>query len=86
MGCLLFFLDLKMERVGEKVVTSVYRKETHTFRHLHWRSNHPKKTKLGVMKCLIHRDHRLCDREEDLRWELGFLKDQFISNGYIPCA
>mmetsp|Transcript_3349 Transcript_3349/g.6053 ORF Transcript_3349/g.6053 Transcript_3349/m.6053 type:complete len:409 (-) Transcript_3349:195-1421(-) len=78
----LAFLDLKMERVGEKVVTSVYRKDTHTFRYLHWRSNHPKKTKLGVMKCLIHRAHRLCDREEDLRWELGFLKDQFISNGY----
>ncbi|CAM9748677.1 unnamed protein product, partial [Heterosigma akashiwo] len=34
------------------------------------------------MKCLIHRAHRLCDQEEDLRWELGFLKDQFISNGY----
>ncbi|CAM9923772.1 unnamed protein product, partial [Heterosigma akashiwo] len=78
----LAFLDLKMERVGVKVVTSVYRKDTHTFRYLHWRSNHPKKTKLGVMKCLIHRAHRLCDREEDLRWELGFLKDQFISNGY----
>ena len=46
----LAFLDLKMERVGEKVVTSVYRKDTHTFRYLHWRSNHPKKTKLGVMK------------------------------------
>lgn len=41
------FLHLKMERVGEEVVTSVYRKETHTFRHLHWKSNHPKKTKLG---------------------------------------
>ena len=34
------------------------------------------------MKYLIHRAHRLCDREEDLRWELGFLKYQFISNGY----
>ena len=51
----LAFLDLKMERVREKVVTSVYRKETHTFRYLHWSSNHPKKTNLGVMKCLIHR-------------------------------
>ena len=79
----LAFLDLKIERVGEKVVTSVYRKETHTFRYLHWRPNHPKKTKLGVMKCLIHRAHRLCDWDEDLRWELGFLKDQFISNGYL---
>ena len=27
----LAFLDLKMERVGEKVVTSMYPKETHTF-------------------------------------------------------
>ena len=81
----LAFLDLKMERVGEKVVTSVYRKDTHTFRYLHWRSNHPKRTKLGVMKCLIHRAHMLLfDREEDLRWELGF-KDQFISNGHPVC-
>ena len=38
---------------------------------------------LGVMKCLIHRALRLCIREEDLRWELGFLKDHFISNGYL---
>ena len=40
----LAFLDMKMERVGEKVVTSVYREETHIFWYLHWRSNHPKKT------------------------------------------
>ena len=31
----LAFLDLKMERVGGKLVTSVYRKDTHTFRYLH---------------------------------------------------
>ena len=43
----LAFLDLKMERVGEEVVTCVYRKKAHTFRYLHWKSNHPKKTSLG---------------------------------------
>jgi hypothetical protein len=79
---MLAFLDLKMQREGEGIVTSVYRKPTHTFRYLHWRSNHPKRTKLGVMKCLIHRAHSLCDRKEDLDSELEFLKDQFLANGY----
>jgi len=34
------------------------------------------------MKGLIHRAYKLCDLEEDLKSELGFLKDMFISNGY----
>ena len=34
------------------------------------------------MKTLIHRAYRLCDREEDLKAELGFLRDIFISNCY----
>ena len=34
------------------------------------------------MKCLIPRAHRLRDRKKDLELELGFLWDQFISNGH----
>lgn len=76
------FLDME-KRVGKEVVNGVYWKKTTTLWHLqHWRSNHPKKTKskLGVMKCLIIKWARMmwCNREEDLKLELEFLKDQFI--------
>ena len=75
-------MDLYIRREEDCLITKVYRKNTHTFRYLHWRSNHSERTLLGVMKTLIHRAHRLCDREEDLKAELGFLKDIFISNCY----
>jgi len=76
------FLDLSIRREDHSLITKVYRKGTHTFRYLHWRSNHSEKCLLGVMKGLIFRAHKLCDLEEDLKTELGFLKDMFISNGY----
>ena len=37
---------------------------------------------LGVLKGLIHREHVLCDRREDLLEELSLLRDVFIANGY----
>ena len=73
------FLDLSIKRESKCLTTKVYRKNTHTFRYLHWRSNHSEKVLLGVMKGLIHRAHRLCDLK-DLEAELGFLKGVFISN------
>ena len=76
------FLDLSIKRNDHSLITKIYRKGTHTFRYLNWRSNHSKKCLLGVMKGLIHRAHRLCDLKEDLDAELGFLKHMFISNGY----
>ena len=51
-------------------------------KYIHWRSNHSKNCKLGVLKGLIHRAHLLCDLKEDLLSELNLLRDVFISNGY----
>lgn len=68
--------------MGRSFVTKVYRKDTHTFRYINWRSNHPKKLLLGVLKGLIDRAHKLCDLEEDLQEELDLLRDIFISNDY----
>ena len=76
------FLDLSIKRVGRSFVTKVCRKDTHTFRYINWRSNHPKKLLLGVLKGLIDRAHKLCDLEEDLQEELDLLRDIFISNDY----
>ena len=77
------FLDLLIRRTYDnKLVTKVYRKATHTQKYIHWRSNHSRECKIGVMKTLIHRAYRLCDLVEDLKEELDLLRDVFISNGY----
>ena len=34
------------------------------------------------MKTLIHRAYKKCDLKEDLKAELGFVRDIFISNCY----
>ena len=76
------FLDISIKRCPDKLITKVYRKDTHTQRYIHWRSNHSKNCELGVLKGLIHRAHLLCDLKEDLLDELALLGDAFISNGY----
>ena len=79
---ILAFLDISIQRRSDKLITKVYRKETHTQRYIHWRSTHSKNCKLGVLKGLIHRAHLLCDLKEDLLSELNLLRDVFISNRY----
>ena len=76
------FLDLFITREKDSCITKVYRNETHTQKYIHWRSNHPRVVKLGVLKGLIHRAHLLCDLQADLLDELNLLRDVFISNGY----
>ena len=48
------FLDIRISRTGTRLKTSVYRKSTHAQKYLHWKSNHPKLCKLGVLKSLIN--------------------------------
>ena len=76
------FLDMLIKRGKDSFTTKVYRKETHTQKYNHWRSNHSSAVLLGVMKGLIHRAHLLCDLKEDLLDELNLLRDVFVSNGY----
>jgi len=76
------FLDLSIKRLPTKLITKVYRKETHTQRYIHWRSNQSKNCKLGVLKGLVHRAHLLCDIKEDLLNGLELLRNVFICNGY----
>ena len=71
-----------IRREKDSFITRVYRKETHTQKYIHWRSNHSRAVKLGVLKGLIHRANLLCDLKEDLLDELNLLRDVFVSNGY----
>jgi len=76
------FMDIHIRREDKRLVTKVYRKETHTNRYLNWRSNHSKSFLLGIIKGQIHRAHYLCDLKEDLMEELSFLRDVFVMNSY----
>ena len=76
------FLDVGIMKEKGKLLTKVYRKQTHTQQYINWVSNHPKNMLLGVLKGLIHRAHVLCDRKDHLLEELALLKDVFVSNGY----
>ena len=75
-------MDIHIRREDKRLVTKVYRKETHTNRYLNWRSNHSKSFLLEIIKGQIHRAHYLCDLKEDLMEELSFLRDVFVMNSY----
>ena len=53
---------MSQKRYPNKLETKIYRTETHTQKYIHWKSNHSKNCKLGILKGLIHRAHLLCDR------------------------
>jgi hypothetical protein len=76
------FMDIHICREKDKLVTKVYRKDTHTNRYLNWRSNHSKSFLLGIVKGQTHRAHYFCDLKEDFLEELSFLRDVFVMNGY----
>ena len=77
-GCLPF-LDVMVERKGNRLSTDIYRKPTHTDAYLHYRSNHHPRTKLGIVKCLRTRARIICDDEEKFTRETTKLRDIFLS-------
>ena len=75
------FLIVQMERKGAGVLTSVFRKKTHTDRYLNFDSNHPARVKRGIIQCLKHRAEKTCSG--GTKWkELGHLRQVFKANGY----
>ena len=63
------FTDLNIKRVGNKFITEVYWKPTHTLRFSHWRSNRPKDCQLNNMKGLLYQAENFCDLDEDKQKE-----------------
>ena len=50
------FLDVKLSRINNRIITSVYRKPTHSNRYLDFYSHHCIHNKISVIKTLICRD------------------------------
>ena len=78
LGCLPF-LDVMVERKGNRLSMDIYRKPTHTDAYLHYHSNHHPRTKLGIVKCLQTRARIICDDEEKFTRETTKLRDIFLS-------
>ena len=79
------FLDVKLEKKGTKVHTSVFRKKTHTDRYLNFGSNHPARVKRGIIQCLRHRAEKVCDGST--KWqEIEHLRQVFRAKGYLEAV
>lgn len=78
----LAFLDVLVTRNNNRIMTSVYRKPTHTGQYLHYDSNHSATTKKGIVKTLYQRAKTICNNEAALQKEIANINTDLISNGY----
>jgi hypothetical protein len=77
------FLDVCVERHGETLTTSVYRKNTDSGRTLHYESNHPQQTKRGIVNSLKHRANTHCTTENKRHEEIKKIeKNLKLINSY----
>ena len=75
------FLDVCVQRRGNTISTSVYRKATHTDRYINFSSHHHPRIKTGVVHCLKQRADKVCD-EGTISQERKHLQNTFEANGY----
>ena len=67
---------------GDQIITSVYRKPTHTDRYLDFNSNHPKSAKHAVVRALSDRAKNVCSSPELLAEEMDNLGKVLRYNNY----
>ena len=75
------FLDVLVTNEEEKLLSSVYRKPTHTERYTPFHSHHHPRTVIGVMRCMRDRAHNICHptKKEE---EIDHLNQVFQMNGF----
>ncbi|XP_067670863.1 uncharacterized protein [Haliotis asinina] len=73
------FLDALVSRdpCNNKIKTTVYRKPTYSDQYIHFNSNHPTKTKSGVISTLTKCAKNICSSSDDLEQELSHLQHVF---------
>ena len=76
------FLDTFPRPSGNEIITSVYRKPTHTDRCLDFNSNHPKSAKHAVVRALTDRAKNVCSSPELLAKEMDHLGKVLRYNNY----
>ena len=77
------FLDVLVTRTADNTIqTSVYRKPTHTDQYIHFNSNHPLRTKTGIISTLARRAHKLSSDNPES--ELKHLRHVFTKLNHYP--
>ena len=75
------FLDVLIEKLGNRYITSVYRKPTFTGQYVRWDSFCEKRRKKNLIKTLAHRALMICSTEK-LADEIDYIKKTLAENGY----
>ena len=76
------FLDVKVQRKGNSLETSVYRKTTSTNLYMKWDACLPKYQKVGLVTALVIRAYRVRSNNILLNLEIDYLKNVLTNNGY----
>jgi hypothetical protein len=75
------FLDVLVTRDKDHLRHTVYRKKTHSDRHLSAQSHHHPQQKRALMKTLFHRAETICYEDSQER-ELKYIKWALKCNGF----
>ena len=75
------FMDVRVTRTSDGLVTSLYRKPTFTGLYMRWDSYSPTEYKVNLVRTLTHRARRICS-SSTLDAELRTLRSIFLRNGY----
>ena len=75
------FLDVRVSKEGGRLLTSVYRKPTHTERYIPYHSHHHPRTTTGVLKCMWDRARSICHPTK-MQQEMDHLNQVFQANGF----
>jgi hypothetical protein len=77
------FLDTRITRKSDgSLISTVYRKPTHTNRYLNFRSENPLGHKRAVVKTLHHRAETLITNRTDRKREIKTINTALRNNGY----
>ena len=77
------FLDVKITRRNNQLVTSVFRKATCGGVFTNFKSFMPVAYKFGLVYTLLHRSFSICSSYEKFHEEIVLLKDIFKENEYL---
>ena len=70
------FLDVLVDRnENGEIITTVYKKKTHTDQYLNYRSEHPNKHKMSVVNTLLHRATKIISTEDGKRKEIESIRN-----------
>ena len=78
------FLDVLIQRMGNSIVTTIFRKLTNNEIYLNWNVFAPDTWKRGILKTLVERAYIVCSTNELLPKELKYFVNVFRETNNYP--